>query len=367
MRLNFDILLAVMPVAPLPVVGRLMCTCRTLYQAGIPHALQGSISIASFKQLTSLYQFLCRDPHRSRYFGDLDVDNYFIKQGERWDESAAAILALLAEHGKYLHTISVRYRAPLFADFRLPVTLSSLRGLHSLRIRGYSEHIRAFILEARLPLTTLSLSFDDRLGDTMLAVDPSRICRSLEASLEVLHIDFVETKATECRYPRLHTLHITFFRRIDIQHLIRCFPGLSNLRFNVAQDNLLSDAEIERHRELNIEAQRHASWESLQSVECSLLNLYMLGVQTEVEHLDISKVQLNTAAHGSQLPAVVSDTRPCTLQLFLDSPAPELSRLGEFLEPAKDRLRTLVVTVCNHNPQYTDLSAILVSSPLPCV
>ena len=361
MRLNYDVLIATMAFSGRSDIWRLMCTCRTLYQAGVPNVLHGTVKISLLEQLTSLYEFLNHDPHRSRYFLSLDVKSYHLTHDTQYDASCTTLVALLSSHAQHLSTISVTYGVPLFADQHLQHTLSTIHTLRNMKVHGYSKDLSSFFRQIQRPIEKLDISFEDYwLGIT---VDATRMCAPLKDSLEALLVERVKISAApHIQYPHLTTLHIGFCKHPQLEDIIPSFPNLRNLCFWVFDNNRLSDPEIEVQRAHNNEAQKRARWDSLRSVAACVRDLFLLGIQCRVDHLDIRSRWLDRAADGPMLLDIISNMHPSTLQIRLQTPGFETSRLGEFLSPAKGRLATLTLNLTIHALDYSDPGLTLVSS-----
>ncbi|KIP09298.1 hypothetical protein PHLGIDRAFT_12084 [Phlebiopsis gigantea 11061_1 CR5-6] len=348
MRLNYDILIAVMAFARRSDVGRVMSTCRTLYRAGVPHLLRGSIKIKSAAQLNLLCEYMRGDlPYRSRYLRGLDLSIY----ADSLTEDAAPptpFVTLLSEYAQNLEALDITYTDTLASV--LSSALSTSKSLRTLTISAYSWDLEHLLREIHAPIKALNITFEDEWhGDGVIDMDPAIICAPLKDYLEYLRVSDADFATSHIQYPRLKSLRVGGCKFAEIEHIFNSFPNLSNLDLRMHHGNdTLSALDIQEHRMLNIEAQQRGCWRSLRYLEADLLSLYMLGVQSTVDSLRLVFGLLNEARDGPRLRAVLSDTHPSNLELSLPMHGFDLSKLGDLLDPAKDRLTILLLTVEAH-------------------
>ena len=340
-------------------------TCRALHQSGARYLLQGDIKIWSPEQLDSLCQYISRDvASRSCYIRGLDLRVFAESLADPGKAVQTALfVTLFSEYAQNLETLNIAYTQPLATE--LPLVLSTLSRLRSLTLSAFSEDVEGLLERLQTPLRVLDISFTDNWSwEGVITADPAVVCAPLKDVLEVLEVNFVTFEASQVQYPRLTTLSVHGCKWAELEHIFHSFPNLANLSLSMLHDDDIEGlGDIEEHRALNVAARERGCWAGLRHLKSDPLSVYMLGVQSTVDTLNLASGGfLSNIRDCDRLRAVLTDTRPAILALNLRAPsALSTSKFGEVLAPAADRLTTLVASVETSGPPYTDPSTALVS------
>ena len=106
-------------------------------------------------------------------------------------------------------------------------------------------------------------------------------------------------------------------------------------------------------------SQERGRWQSLDCLAGTVNSLYALAVRSKVKYLARDS-SLGSVDHRKLL-MILSGAHPSSLDLTLRVPEFDLSRVGEFLEPARESLATLHLTIKLHWKKYKDPTSKLVS------
>ncbi|GJE87959.1 hypothetical protein PsYK624_040420 [Phanerochaete sordida] len=165
-------------------------------------------------------------------------------------------------------------------------------------------------------------------------------------------------------YPQLISLSAESCTTLDLKRLVRCFPGLQDLRIKMARwEGGLGQDYIERHRLWNVASQKRHTWSSLRRLRGSIIQLYILGICCKSNYIDASEVPLDVTFNGRRLAAVLADAHPACLSLHLRSPGFDLLSLAECLAPASDELKAVKLYIelvgHEHDDPLTHISTML--------
>ncbi|KAF7799458.1 hypothetical protein EIP86_010693 [Pleurotus ostreatoroseus] len=285
MRLNFDILAAVLPwIKTRRALLSYISTCSDLYNAGSLFLLKFHYNIVPSK-LPQFYQFLqSRSPAsflalRSLYLSSLPYMFGIL------EEDAVGPLADIMGRAKNLRRIQVSgdvfERCPLLYE-----ALGSLQHLRCLDLHdAYSTDPEQLDLLTRLhsPLTTLKLGGMDDDFDIIVALSNFR--RTLK-ELQLEEATLCYSPEVVC-YPALTNLHLTVVCNPRLSFLIPAFPHLLTLNISFSGK---FDHEAENARNANLQFQTdHPSqrW-YLEYLMGDTGSLYVLALQSGVPDVTLT-------------------------------------------------------------------------------
>ncbi|KAJ3491690.1 hypothetical protein NLI96_g506 [Meripilus lineatus] len=120
--------------------------------------------------------------------------------------------------------------------------------------------------------------------------DPFLVLTSLGPNLTTLSIENAIPHSVGVQCPRVHTVDLSMFGLVSLRSLTHMFPNLANLSFyseSGGEDN--QDRVEERRAENLAEFEADGSpWSSLQRLEGSIRQLYMIGFPFHVKSLELS-------------------------------------------------------------------------------
>lgn len=251
MALNFDVLVVVMACSSgRSDIGRMMCTCRTLYQAGIPYLLTGKIHLLSRWKFLSFCCFMLCDATngRLRYLRSLKVGNL----GRNIYGVAGTVAAALFQNAKYLESLELSNVDFFTYDKRIPQAISSYTSLRNMTLGTVSDNTSMMFLEMRSPLKKLTVDFGRIYDWGYSPVDPLPRFKSFKDSLEEMRVScvlFSNTPATI--YSNVTDLYVEECWFVDITSVSLPFPSLRNLGLWMNDENGLLD-DIDQYREGNM-------------------------------------------------------------------------------------------------------------------
>lgn len=360
MRVNYDVLFNIMDLSEAQSdFGRLMRTCWTLYEAGVPRLLRrlgGRISIYTRKALLSFCAFMLqKNSNRFQHLVALGIhlDRPFYK-----DACKNKFVALMFLNASRLETLKLSDPEYLLTDPAVPRAIASLTSLRELIIRDVTNEVIPVLEKTRSLIRKVSISFDHDFAKD--GGDPIPLLKNLAHSLEELDVSWVGLEAIDVKYPRLAILHLGNCDYTPFETLYSAFPNLRSL-------SLCSDLEDGWEDELagwwhqrNLLAQAdYGTWQSLSYVRASIPTLYSLALQCRVEHLDIR--QCGLVREGCDLlRAVLSAVQPSAVSLFLYAQAFDMQFLGTALRPSVHTLHELFLDIDFYGEEYVDPSPALV-------
>lgn len=352
MALNFDVLVVVMACSSgRSDIVHMMCTCRTLYQAGIPYLLAGKIHLLSRRKFLSFCCFMLCDPTygRFRYLRNLKVGNL----GRNIYGVAGAAAAALFQNAKYLESLELSNVDFFTYDKRIPQAISSYTSLRNMTLGTVSDNTSMMFLEMCSPLKKITVDFG-RIHDWGYSpVDPLPLFKSFKDSLEEMRVScvlFSNTPATI--YSNVTDLYVEECWFVDITSVSLPFPNLRNLGLWMNDENWRLD-DIDRYREDNMQSRERQQWKFLHSLRGSVRTLYMFALCGKVGHLDLQCTSLH-AADSDKLYVILLDIYPFSLSIGFKVPGFDPSTLGHFLMPANETLTELLVSIEFYGEDHGD-------------
>ncbi|KIP09292.1 hypothetical protein PHLGIDRAFT_12078 [Phlebiopsis gigantea 11061_1 CR5-6] len=354
MFLNYDVLAIIMSFCERGDTGSMMRSCRTLYGVGVPYLLYGTVKILSRARFISLCRFILHEPsHRSRYLRDLDLRF----SGNFKTPDADRLVAGLFEHATSLEILRLAYQSFVPLGERVFRAISTLNSVRTLALRDACDQSYTLLEWMRSPLSSVEMNFYNDWADD--PADPVLILARFKDTLQEMHVTWAQFSTSSTSYLNLTTLYVDDCRFAEIEFIYHSFPNLRHLSLWMGQeDDGLDGDEIEAHRNLNLEAQERGRWESLQTLNSSLLSLYMLGLRSRVINLSLDSGYFETD-DTDRLSVMLSDSRPSSLELRLRVPEFDPTQLGYSLAPVRDTLTSLLLNLEIHKENYAQCNAII--------
>lgn len=280
--LNYDILIHSMHFIQLKQdLLSMMRTCRTLYQAGIPHLLRiVSICISDGAgsgppvNMESFTSFISTDPiRRGLIVREITLMPSRLDVTQEYYQSVQAFAQALAQLHN-LTTLEVFLAEDWLNHSSISDALASLINLRALRLDSHldeSDGNKSIDLLGRItsPLRALALGFSFAAEYRNLF----EILSHFAPTLVYLELDKValvsENEGTV--YPNLKTLDLgrTHADTFCVSTLLTCAPNLQEISLREVAN--LRPNEVERIRNDSLRAQnRHKSWRSLDAVRGDL-------------------------------------------------------------------------------------------------
>ena len=328
MKLNFDLLRLVMQCLGRPELLHIMHTCHTLYELGVPLILR-NVNYADFDhRCNNLYRhFLLPDPSRFVHVTRLDCYDLGIPTSLLRDflrlstcivdlrihvsHESSVTLDDVGRIGRMSHLRHLRLLGPipvleLFRSLTVPLV--------SLAICQHS--IPNLIPEDNCVLRN-PISSINRFSGTL-----EEFCFNLHSSTH-LHVVFT----TGYSFHSMRKFEWSTWHPIDIGAIVSTFPNLDSLsvRFYGVEDHshhfrdspLLSAEQMAVFRQRSQETQQWDVYHCLRYLQGSVPSLWTLGIQCQVELLDISVIHREIPlTHTRDL---LASTRPPDLCLSFPS------------------------------------------------
>ncbi|KAH9936781.1 uncharacterized protein BXZ73DRAFT_100205 [Epithele typhae] len=328
-RLPFNLLVKVMAFADDKTVSCLMKTSKRLHHCGARFLLDYSlISLSMDEDLRSLMTFLCvHGGYRLSYLEGLDLDIPSLKP-----DSAKLLERLLGEFTsqtrlKTLHILDVESllatRPSLAHRFAALSTIKHIRFGEVGRLGSQMLH------KFRSQLVTVDIAWksvqdcandsaeEDSRNPILVLKNSQSTLTSLVAHNAFVLVDDSTRPFHDEVYPHVTRLVLADIDTSQILPLVRAFPNLTHLDFNIRADvmrDLYDDPErsFTQHCIFNTSDQdAHGSWNSLVHCGAPLIDLYTLAPRCPTRALHVN----GPAVHAELLSAVLALTRPVQLVL----------------------------------------------------
>ncbi|KIP04745.1 hypothetical protein PHLGIDRAFT_120432 [Phlebiopsis gigantea 11061_1 CR5-6] len=257
MRLNYDILFVIQGfLQDLPNTSRLMRTCWTLYDAGVPRLLRllkGRVSISKYYNLVSFCVFMLRRRHnRFQYLVELDIsldrDIHPVNQ----DPRITNVITRMFKNASQLARLRLSHPYSPIATEEISSAIASLSSLHTITINDMCAEALPILNKMKSPIRKAKISFDPDWAED--GGDPVPLLQSLSDSLQYLDVSWVSFEALNVEYPHVVTLEAEFCRSVDFESLYSAFPNLRFLFLHSVQDDEW-EMWADEHRGRNILAQ----------------------------------------------------------------------------------------------------------------
>lgn len=337
MKLNYDLLVAVMSYLQGNSLIRMMHTCHALYTAGAPFLLHPPAVLRSRARVLSFCRYILIEPTRFLFLRSLEI-----RAPGRFDAGPKADLFLtMLMHAKYVETLKILDTDILRSHARIPAAVAALTALKSVVFPALNEAATEILQYSQSSLTKVEIGFwgDEAIGPG----DPAPLLTRFAHSLRELRVTYAEFMRPDLQYPHVDVLLIDDCRFALAEPLIKCFPKTRDLSLWTGQeDEDLEDDEIEDHRQTNIQAQEGACWEWLEHLRGDIRSLYLLGLTCQVGHLDVQSAFL-TASRADELSTLLSYGRSYALSIRLKASEFNGTILRQVLRPVQDSLMRLIV------------------------
>ncbi|KAI0705281.1 hypothetical protein C8T65DRAFT_696408 [Cerioporus squamosus] len=365
-----DLLLMVMDVSPRTTISRMMRTCRTLYRGGARMLIGSGVSLWTSEEAISFLQFMRADPN-NRF---LHLRNLKISRGNFSHSAVHALRGLLNYRSLALESLTLLdAEAVLLSDNTNPLVpntlfmaIANLRSLKNLAIDGCDVVTLTMLRYMVASLETASLDLglytswssstnpDDR-NPILLLTKSSQTLRELRGSYfdcNPLTIKY------DVVYPAVHLINASYtsINMPATLAYIHAFPNLEHLsltcpshRFegNGADPNTVPHLFSNRDCNMHDQENYGVTWEHLQEVSGSVIDLFVLGLVchvTTVRVLDDISERMCRFLHD-----VIADMRP--ERLVVTVAGSSLFAAGGPLDgvlrqPAAQHLRDLELEIC---------------------
>lgn len=359
MKINYDLLIAVMSYLQGSSLIRMLHTCRALYAAGAPFLLHPPVVLRSRARVLSFCRYILIEPARFQLLLSLEI-----RAPGRFDAGPKADLFLtMLMHAKHLETLKVLNTDILRSDARIPAAVAALTTLKSVAFPALNEAATEILQCSRSSLTKVEIGFWGE--ETFGPGDPVPLLTRFAHSLRELRVTYAEFMQPDLQYPHVDILLVDDCRFTLAEPLIRCFPKTRDLSLWTGQeDEDLEDDEIEEHRQTNIQAQERACWGWLEHLRGDIRSLYLLGLTCQVGHVDVQSTFL-TASRADELSTLLSVGRSSALSVRFRVSEFHGTILHRVLHPVKDSLLRLNVYLnfCELGTRYRE-DDLIVSFPL---
>ena len=358
--MNYDVLLNILDHSGnQPDFCRLMRTCRTLYEAGVPRLLRrvgGRISIHTRRNLYSFCAFMLRkNPSRFQHLLELDIhlERPFYK-----DARANNAVALMFKNASQLATLKLPNPDYLLADKVVHRAVASLSSVREVVLRDVTDEVVSLLDSLKAPVRKVNIAFDPHWAED--GGDPIPLLKNFAGSLEELSASWVTFETLDVQYPHLVDLHLDICVGFDFKTLYRAFPNLRHLRLFTGIEHDWMDMRVDWRRQRNLQAQAElGTWQSLSYVRTSVATLYSLALQCRVDHLDMGQSPLVPEV-CEWLGAVLSEVQPLAISLSMSAKEFDTSLLGATLRPSMHTLHELFLDIKPGGGKYVDPSPTLV-------
>ncbi|KAL1939567.1 hypothetical protein VTO73DRAFT_9878 [Trametes versicolor] len=324
--LNNDVLLEVMAASSTKARARLMATSRALYSHGARHLLRETPYIHTEQQLLSFLAFLSAHPDRcSKFLREIELSDFV------WSSPACVQLAevLSRVSGLQCLTLNGKRCGTGPTSIQIPAW-GAISSLQELRLCNAYETCLDLLRQHRSPLKRVVVdcppNFDECFfydlpdDDDWTAYHPVHVLQHLAPTLEELRTTGWCTHPEvepdpDIVYPRLRTLAMRDASLPLTLSLIRAYPNLEHLSFNMR--HAFPD-EIEEYRLWNLNAQFLAgrTWRHLRAFEGDLVDLYVLGLACTIERVTLRLPPRHRDWPGVELlTPVLAEARPRHLEL----------------------------------------------------
>lgn len=293
----------------------LMCTCRFLYAAGMPHLLACNVELnlgVYRSTFASFSSFILADTDlRAGSLRDLRLNSTGYL-GERITSDLVEIL----QHASGLKMFTLNWlRIPLSPVDKLVLrTLAQNESIKHLSIFPLSPEVVSEIQRWRAPLnavTTTSVSAD-HLDPSILPVDITSALQPFSSTLQKLSVTgrWRWSSDTEVVFPHMRSLSISHSTIESPGNIARAFPNLERLQMRDA--SAAGPDKSARQRNL---IEMNPYWASLALLEGRVEDIYRLGLLSRVQHLKVSLYPSSHSAH--QLATLSRIAQPTRLDLCI--------------------------------------------------
>ncbi|TFK84345.1 hypothetical protein K466DRAFT_602070 [Polyporus arcularius HHB13444] len=368
--LPIDVLLIIMEVSLRHTSSRMMRTCRILYRAGARMLIGTGVSLRTSEEAISFLRFMRADPDR-RF---LHLRSLKISRGNFSRSGVHALRGLLCHRSLALETLTLLdAEAVLLSDNTHPLSpptlftaIASLQSLKNLAIDGCDAIALSLLRYMVAPLQTASLGLglytswssstnaDDR-NPILLLTKSSDSLRELRGSYfdcnpAIIKFDVV--------YPAVRLINASYTSSWMPSTLayIHAFPNLEHLfltstsnRFEGNGNDPNTVPHLFSNRECNIHDQENydVTWEHLQEVAGSVIDLFVLGL---VCHVPTVRVLDDISERMCRfLHDVIADMKPESLVVTVAGSslfAAGGPMDGVLRQPAAQQLRHLELELC---------------------
>lgn len=312
-----------------------MRCCRTLYIAGVPYILRRRIHLTRYC-IHSFHKFMLSNTPTS-YLALRELSLDFNSLNTVRPKTVGRLLDIL--------TAAVQLRALtlkngiLTLDPRIPDIIASLPQLHQLifqnEVLTESDNL---LRHLRSPLEEVTAVLSDN-SDPISTL--SAFCHSLLRAQITTNI----LSSTEHIYPNLRDLHLRIRHYPCLRTLTHAFPNVRRLHLDCYYFEL--GPHVETLRRNNLASQRNARWDHLEFLQIrNYRALYFLGLQSQVDHLEISGDIYDGDEERSMLCASLSHLHPRRMELQLCTEDLHFASLSEILGVGMERLEHLKFSWC---------------------
>ena len=317
--LNFDILHHIMAAAAdKSIILSCMQTCRALNAAGVPILLRFPIKIRRHEQLASFCAFmLFKDPPRTQWLRQLQLSGLCAYDFRLEIEERDPVLDLLAQVLKRAdHLEDLKIDAMEKSLERAPRLIRVLRNLTSVRSLSISDFGRmCCVLFLHMDIPRLR-RLDLHLSGYLSLSDP---LKPFQDHLEELHIrGSVNIYGFDFTMPRVTklTLEDNDLLKVFVSPLLTSFPNLKSFGLITNTQPIFGHNLWESRHLLNQCQFYDDDWDQLSHVRGTELSLYVLGLNSSVEHLELVRFDEGSLPFLSTL---LHDLRPTVLSLEMNT------------------------------------------------
>lgn len=386
-----DLLLMIMEISPRSAISKTMRTCRTLYHSGARLLIANGVSISTSEEAISFLRFMLADvdarfPH---------LHSLELSRGNFARAGVHALRGLLNHNYLALKTLILLDAEAILSSESAKTNISSsqpslfmalanLQSLKNLTIDGCDVTALSLLrlMSACLETVTLNLGMYTSWSSIISPDDRNPIPLLIQSSQTLREIrgSYFDSNPVTIKfdvvYPSVRLISASYASMWMPATLayIHAFPNLESLsltsdshRFegNGADPN--SVPHLFSNRECNMHDQENygVTWEHLQEVSGSVVDLFVLGL---ICHVPTVRVLDDISERMCRfLHDVIADTKPQALVVTVAGSAlfaPGGSMNVVLRQPAAQYLRNLELELC-FAPQESDasLDAILVSAP----
>lgn len=293
-RLNFDILANLFAFAKSRTdVFSLMKTCRCLRAPATRHILSFPVYLRWREQILSFCNYMLTKSTRRtrcRFLRSLHVLIFL----EDRDGPLIQELTKIIRCSKGLEELVINDTDEFLSYggeivFDILSDLTSHHFLTNLKLGGVGIEASR-LLQGMKTTSVQKLSLTFVYAGSIDEPDPFLVLTSLGPNLTTLSIENAIPHSVGVQCPRVHTVDLSMFGLVSLRSLTHMFPNLANLSFyseSGGEDN--QDRVEERRAENLAEFEADGSpWSSLQRLEGSIRQLYMIGFPFHVKSLELS-------------------------------------------------------------------------------
>ncbi|KAF7795832.1 hypothetical protein EIP86_006999 [Pleurotus ostreatoroseus] len=303
MRLNFDILAAVLPwIKTRRDVLSFISTCSDLYNTGVRCLLKFPCNVTS-ERLPQFYRLL------QAKSGFLALRDLCVSSDDLLGSDAVDQLKDILNRAKNLHRIQIIDEVML-SSLVLYDALASLPSLRYLDLQlARSDQLAELMMLEQLqsPLATL------KLGEMAIPLDLVATLANFQRTLEELHLEeaTIFYNSTTLCCANLTSLHLTCVANFRLSVFIPAFPNLRTLSYEFSGSERGDGTEELRDNNIQFQTAHPTQCWHLMSLSGDIGSLYTLGLQSKVPHVSITSPRLRSDPAGPCL----SPLRPLQLSV----------------------------------------------------